>query len=171
MHATIVRTAVPMLLVLTLGALSFAGKPSRPQASPAPSIEGTYRLVSRRMPDGTMLRPPEVMGLFTYTKTHRNFNILQRDAAGTFRSFSVVSTYTLTSTEYTETLLFSLRTDQTGRKDPVYDLSGQTRSAPVTVDGGRIQFKAPFEPPSFVFEGHTLTATLDGRMDVWEKVE
>jgi hypothetical protein len=171
MHATLVRTAVPVLLVLTLGALSFAGEPSRPQAAPAPSIEGTYQLISRRTPDGMMLRPPEVMGLFTYTKTHRNFNILQRDAAGTFRSFSVVSTYTLTATEYTETLLFSLRTDQTGGKDPVYDLSGQTRSAPVTMDGRRIQFKAPFDPPSFVFVGNTLTATLDGRVDVWEKVE
>jgi hypothetical protein len=171
MHATLVRTAVPMLLVLMLGAISFAGEPSRPQASSAPSIEGTYRLVSRRTPDGTMLRPPEVMGLFTYTKTHRNFNIVQKDAAGKFRSFSVVSTYTLTPTEYTETLLFSIRTDQIEGKEPVYDLVGQTRSAPVTVKGGRIQFKAPFEPPSFVFEGNKLTATLDGRVDVWEKVE
>jgi hypothetical protein len=171
MHATLVRTAVPMLLVLMLGAISFAGEPSRPQASSAPSIEGTYRLVSRRTPDGTMLRPPEVMGLFTYTKTHRNFNIVQKDAAGKFRSFSVVSTYTLTPTEYTETLLFSIRTDQIEGKDIVYDLSGQTGRAPVTVDGGRIQFKPPFDPPSFVFEGNTLTATLEGRIDVWEKVE
>jgi hypothetical protein len=31
--------------------------------------------------------------------------------------------------------------------------------------------KAPFEPPSFVFEGNRLTATLDGRVDVWEKVD
>ena len=51
------------------------------------------------------------MGLWTYTKTHRNFNIVQKDAAGKFRSFSLVSTYTLTATEYTETLLFSIRTD------------------------------------------------------------
>jgi len=66
MHATMVRTTVPMLLVLTL-ALSFAGIPPTPQASSAPSIEGTYRLVSRQFPDGTMLKPPEVMGLWTYT--------------------------------------------------------------------------------------------------------
>jgi hypothetical protein len=39
-----------------LGALSFAGEPSGPQTSPAPSLVGTYRLVSRQMPDGTMLR-------------------------------------------------------------------------------------------------------------------
>jgi hypothetical protein len=171
MHATLVRTAVPMLLVLALGALSFAGEPSRPPASLAPSIEGTYKLVSRQMPDGTMLRPPETIGLFTYTKTHRNFNILQKGATGQWASFSVVSIYTLSPTEYTETLLYSVRTDLASGKDPVYDLSGETRSAPVTMDGGRIAFKAPFEPPSFVFEGNRLTATRDGRVDIWEKVD
>jgi hypothetical protein len=170
MHAMLGRIAVPLLLVLMLGAVSFAGEPPTPPASSAPSIAGTYRLVSRQTPDGTVLRPPEVMGLFTYTKTHRNFNIVQKDAAGKFRSFSVVSTYTLTPTEYTETLLFSLRTDQIEGKDPVYDLSGQTRSVPVTVEGERIQFKPPFDLPSFVFEGNKLTATRNN-VDVWEKVD
>jgi hypothetical protein len=173
MHAMLMHTAVPMLLVLTLCAVSFAGEPPNPQASSAPSIEGTYRLVSRQFPDGTMLKPPEVMGLWTYTKTHRNFNIVQKDAAGKFRSFSLVSTYTLTATEYTETFLFSIRTDQIGGKDIVYDLSGQTRSAPVTVAGGRLQFKLPFEPRTLVFEGHKITATAEdnANVDTWEKVE
>jgi hypothetical protein len=136
----------------------------------APSIEGTYKLLSRKLPDGTMLSPPEIMGLFTYTKTHRNFNIVLKDATGKFRSFSVVSTYTLRATEYRETLLFSILNDQIGGKDIVYDLSGKTQSVPVKMEGGRIEFKPPFDPPSFVFEGNKLTATLDGRVDVWEKV-
>jgi hypothetical protein len=172
MHVTMVRTTVPMLLVLTL-ALSFAGEPPRPQASSAPSIEGTYTLLSRQLPDGMRLSPPDIMGLWTYTKTHRNFNIVQKDAAGKFRSFSLVSTYTLTGTEYRETLLFSIRTDQIGGKDIVYDLSGQTRSAPVTVDGGRIQFKLPFESRPLVFEGNKVTATAadNANVDIWEKVE
>jgi hypothetical protein len=99
MKVDVVIAAMAMLLVLTLGALSFAGEPSRPQSSSAASIQGTYKLISRQTPDGTMFGPPEVMGLFTYTKTHRNFNIVQKDTAGKFRSFSVVSTYTLTPTE------------------------------------------------------------------------
>jgi hypothetical protein len=113
------------------------------------------------------------MGLWTYTKTHRNFNIVQKDAAGKFRSFSLVSTYTLTGTEYRETLLFSIRTDQIGGKDIIYDLSGQTRSAPVTVDGGRIQFKLPFESRQLVFEGNKMTATAadNANVDIWEKIE
>jgi hypothetical protein len=174
MHATLVRTAVPMLLVLTLGALSFAGEPPRPQAPSAPSIEGTYQLISRQTPDGTMLRPPAVMGLNTYTKSHRTFNVVQKDATGKFFSSSNVSTYTLTATEYSETRLFSVRDDQIGGKDIVYNLSSETRSASVTVEGGRIQFKDPFGTRVLVFEGNKMTATAADNtnvMDLWEKVE
>src|SRR5262245_50638057 len=144
MHATLVRTAVPMLLGLMLGALSFAGEPPRPQASSAPSIEGTDRFSSRQLPDGTALRPPAIMGLQTYTKSHRTFNLVRKDAMGKLFSFSNVSTYTLTATEYRETRLFSVRDDQIGGKDIDYNFSSETRSAPVTVEGGRIQFKDPF---------------------------
>ena len=140
-------------------------------AAQTPSIEGTYQLVSRTLPDGTVLKPPDIMGLFTYTKTHRNFNVLWKDATGKFASFSVVSTYKLTPTEYSETLLFSIRTDQIGGKDIVYDLAGKTQSVPVKMEGGHLQFKPPFDRPALVFEGNKITATLEGEfVDVWEKV-
>jgi hypothetical protein len=173
MHTIIVRTTVPMLLVLMLGAVSFAGEPATSPAASAPSIEGTYRFVSRQFPDGTMLKPPDVMGLWTYTKTHRNFNIVRKDATGKFSSRSSVSTYKLTATEYSETVLFSIVNDQISGKDIVYDLSGQTRSAPATVDGGRLQFTLPFEPRALVFEGNKVTATAanNANVDIWEKVE
>jgi hypothetical protein len=171
MHSTLVRTTVPMLLVLTL-ALSFAGIPPTPQASSAPSIDGTYKLSSRKLPDGTVLKPPDIMGLQTYTKSHRNFNVIWKDATGNFFSYSLVSTYKLTPTEYSETMLFSILNDQIGGKDIVYDLSGKTQSVPVKIDGGRLQFKLPFDPPAVVFEGDKMTATAEGRfIDVWEKVD
>ena len=173
MKVPVVLGAMSMVVVMTMGALCFAGEQPAPRASSAPSIEATYRLVSRQFPDGTMLKPPDVMGLWTYTKTHRNLNVVRKDATGKFASFSLVSTYTLTATEYTETLLYSVRTDQIGGKDIVYDLSGQTRSAPVTVDGGRLQFTLPFEPRALVFEGNKVTATAanNANVDTWEKVE
>jgi hypothetical protein len=137
----------------------------------APSIEGTYQLISRTLPDGTVIKPPDMMGLFTFTKTHRNFNIVRKDATGKFNSYSLVSTYKLTATEYSETLLFSILNDQIGGKDIVYDLSGKAQSVPVKMEGGRIQFKPPFDPPALVFEGNKITATLEGGfVDVWEKV-
>ena len=92
-------------------------------------------------------------------------------AAGKFYSYSLVSTYTLTATEYSETPLFSILNDQIGGKDIVYDLSGKTQSVPVNMDGGRLQFKPPFDRPALVFEGNKITATLEGEfVDVWEKV-
>jgi len=82
-----------------------------------------------------------------------------------------VSTYKLTATEYSETLLFSIFNDQIGGKDIVYDLAGKTQSVPVHRQGKRLQFKPPFDPPALVFEGNTITATAEGRfVDVWEKV-
>jgi hypothetical protein len=164
--------AVSMLLVLTSAALCFAGEQPRPQASSAPSIEGTYQLSSRQLPDGTVLKPPDIMGLLTYTKSHRNFNVIWKNATGKFFSYSLVSTYTLTPTEYSETILFSILHDQIGGKEINYDLSGPTRSVPVNVEGGRLQFKLPFDPPAVVFEGDKMTATAEGRfIDVWEKVD
>jgi hypothetical protein len=173
MQAMIVRIAVPLLLVLTL-AISFAGEPPRLPASSAPSIEGTYQLISRQLADGTRLSPPASMGLKTYTKRHRTFHRVLKDATGKFFSSSNVSTYTLTATEYRETRLFSVLDDQIGGKDTVYNLSSETRSTPVTVEGGRIQFKDPFSTRVIVVEGKKMTATVADApnvVDTWEKVD
>ena len=48
------------------------------------------------------------MGLQTYTKSYRNFNILSKDADGQFVSRFVVATYTLTLTDYIENTLFHI---------------------------------------------------------------
>jgi hypothetical protein len=172
MQANRVLAAVSMLLVLTIAALCVAGEPPRPQASSAPTINGTYKLNSRKLPDGMVLKPPDIMGLLTYTKSHRNFNVIWKDASGKFFSYSLVSIYTLTPTEYRETRLFSILNDQIGGKDIAYDLSEKTQSVPVNIDAGRLQFKLPFDPPAVVFEGDKMTATAEGQfIDVWEKVD
>ena len=144
----------------------------RAAAAQTPSIEGTYQLVSRTLPNGTVVKPPDMMGLFTYTKTHRNVNVVQKDATGKFFSNSSVSTYKLTATEYTETRLFSIVNDQIGGKDIVYNLSSETRSTPVKMEGGRIEFKQPSNRRSVVIEGNKWTSTAEdnSNVDVWEKV-
>jgi hypothetical protein len=138
-----------------------------------PSIEGTWQFVSRTLPDGTVLKPPDMMGLFTYTKTHRNVNVVRKDATGKFFSTSSVSTYKLTATEYSETRLFSIVNDQIGGKDIVYNLSSETQSVPVKMEGGRIEFKHPVNRRSVVIEGNTWTSTAENNadVDVWEKVQ
>ena len=95
-----------------------------------PSIEGTYQLISRKLPDGTVLKPPDIMGLQTYTKSHRNFNLVLKDASGKFASISAAATYKLTATEYTQTRLFSIVNDQIGGKEIVYNLTSAPKASP-----------------------------------------
>jgi hypothetical protein len=143
------------------------------QMTQEPNIEGTYKLISRKLPDGTMQGPPDIMGLLTYTKSYRNFNVVWKDDKGKFFSFSYAATYKLTATEYSEMSMFSIINDQISGKEINYDLSSQTGSSPVTVEDGRIKFKLPlFNEPALVFEGDRMTATAPGKfVDVWEKVQ
>jgi hypothetical protein len=138
----------------------------------APSIEGTYKLVSRKLPDGRVQTPPEAIGLMTFTKTHRNMNVLVNDASGKHFSLSQVSTYKLAGGEYSETLLYQVVTDQITGKGTAYNTSSRTQSSPANIQGGRVQFKFPFEAPTGTFEGDKLTATTpNGLVAVWEKVQ
>ena len=107
--------ALPGLLVVIMLLFTLSA------AAQTPSIEGTYQLVSRTLPNGTVLKSPDIIGLCTYTKSHRNFNFVQKDATGKFLSGSSVSTYKLTVTQYNETHLFSIVNDQIGGKDIAYD--------------------------------------------------
>ena len=136
-----------------------------------PSIEGTYKLTSRKLPDGTIVSPPDVMGLMTYTKTQRNLNVFWKGPDGKPGSYSLVSTYKLTPTDYTETLQYNAFNDPTVGPGPAYDTSHPTKSVPVTLEGKHIQFKLPFDQPSLEFDGDKLTATAEGAfVDYWEKV-
>jgi hypothetical protein len=142
------------------------------ESAKAPSIEGTYKLVSRKQQDGKVLSGQEVVGLFTYTKTHRNFNIAWKDSAGKHWSYSVVSTYKLTSTQYTETILFSILNDEIGGKGTTYTMKGSPQTVPIKRTAGRIEIKLPFDPVTTVFDGDVLTSTNEGVfVDRWEKVK
>lgn len=154
-------------LIAVLGSMFFL----LPAAAETPDIVGSYQLLSCKMSDGTVLQPPMVMGIMTYTSTHRNSNILVQAGNGRYRSFSTASTYKLTPTEYSETLLFNITNDQVDGKGVVYDLSATSRTVPVRFADGRVEFTPPFDPPAYVFEGNKFTATWsDGRVDTWEKL-
>ena len=135
------------------------------------SIEGTYELVSRTNIDSTVQTAPDVIGLQTFTKTHRNFNVAWKDAAGKVFSYSVVSKYTLTDSIYTETRLYSFMNDEIGGTGLKYHFDTKTLSSPVTFENGKVSFKMRFDPVSVVFEGDKSTATsVAGFTDSWFKI-
>ncbi|MFQ5889703.1 MAG: hypothetical protein ACE5JR_06585 [Gemmatimonadota bacterium] len=137
------------------------------------SIEGTYRLVSRELPDGTTQEPPDVVGLITYTKNYRNFNIMVSDAEGRRYSVSYIANYALTATEYSETSIYRMVNDEIGGGGLSYDLSGPSGSSPVTTENGLIEVVFPlYQEPTVIFEGDKITATIEGEFtDFWERVE
>ncbi len=182
------------LIVVTLAGLNMAAlaqgydaAPAKKLAANAPagtkmlerSIQGTYKLVSRKLPDGKMLMPPDIEGLQTFTKDFRNFNIGWRTPEGKRFSYSVISQYTLNNKEYSETLLYSLKNDEIGLMPgakggagPQYTMTSETKTAPVTDDNGHLKFKMPFDPPNIDITNGAFTATMpDGSVDTWEKVQ
>ena len=137
----------------------------------ADGVEGTWRLLRRELPDGTIQTPPTVAGLYTLTNGLRHLNVFWRTPDSKPASIGVISTVKLTINEYTETLLAFALDDGSG-SPVVYNISGETKTAVVTRQGGRISYKLPFDPPSVVFEGDKLTATLEGAfIDYWERVK
>jgi hypothetical protein len=143
------------------------------QESAVPSIEGTYRLVARELPDGTRIVPPDVVGLLTYTKQYRNFNIMWQDADGNRLSISYIARYSLTDTDYSEESVYRMVNDEISGAGITYDLSGTSGSSPVTITDGRVELTLPlYGEPNVAFDGQGVTAWSEGEfMDYWERVE
>jgi hypothetical protein len=141
-----------------------------------PNIEGTYHLVRREFPDGTIQNFPAVDGMMTYTKDFRNFSVVWKDERNRFYSETYVARYTLTDKEYAETAEYLIVDDQIGGKGINYDLANTTAKSPVAVAGGHVKFALPqdFEKNLGItvdFGEDKLKATVkDQFIDYWEKV-
>jgi hypothetical protein len=155
------------LLSTTLIALAFT---LGADSSPAPSIQGTYVLDYRELPDGKKLQAPDVIGLFTLTADHRNFNVYWKQDGKEF-SLSTISTYKLTATEFSETNIYAMINDSA--KGITYDTANATASSPVKITGDRVEFKLPLhDEPNVVFDSKSFTATHPGVfVDHWKKID
>jgi len=163
------------LVLAPLSLLFLTGAVAPPAPPKPPSIEGTYRLVSRDLSDGSKQAPPAINGLITYTKGYRNFNIYWKDAGGKVFSVSYIAAYQLTPKEYREKSVFFLVNDEIGGKGASYDLSPLDGASAVTITGARIAMHMPLHgEPDIVFEGNKMTATGKGVfgtfVDHWERV-
>ncbi len=169
MNAISTRSYIAILSIIMILVFSFTTIAQEKQMQEAPTIEGTYKLVKRVLSDGTTAT--DAMGLLTYTKTHRNFNVIWKNKDGKFFSYSLVSTYKLTPTEYSETKIFSIMNDQIGGKEIQYDLSAPSETVPVTMEDGKIMFELPFDPVSVTLDGNKVIAKNPDFTDYWEKVQ
>jgi hypothetical protein len=137
----------------------------------AGDIDGTWRLTKRVLPDGTVLVPPTVVGMGTAIDGMRHVNVFWARADGRGASVGLISRYRISANNYSETLLAASFDDGSG-SPVVRGTPGETRTVPVTREGGRVSYQLPFDPPRVVYEGDRLTVTLEGEfVDHWERVK
>lgn len=162
------KSVVAALLLLSLFIPALG-----PEGSSKSAIQGTYRLVSRDLPDGTKVMPPEIQGMLTYTGRYRNFNIYLTGPDRKRYSLAYIAEYELTEDTYSETNVYRMTNDEIGGAGLSYDLSPQSGSATVTRKNGSIAFDLPlWGEPSVVFSADGFTATREGEfVDHWERVD
>jgi len=156
-----------LLLCLVVGLLTITVSL---KAAESTGIEGNYKLVSHKTPDGKVVKTPNLAGMINLTPGgYKNLNVMYQNVTATSASLSIISKYNLSSSTYTETLLSAANDPLTGK---TVALSGSTKSVKVTREGGSIKFQPPFEAPTYEFKGNTLTATVPGKFtDTWVKVK
>ena len=175
---------VPLALLLT-AATAFspaactadgsAGGAEDTNAAPADQmsgIEGTYQLVSRELPDGTVLRPPEIGGFMTFTAGLRHFQAVLPDGEGNRVLISFVARYSLTDSEYRHTVLYAASAgDASAGISHVQDEDAV--DSPVTRSAGAIEFQDPSDGPMLRFDAAGVVATdAEGAfVDRWERIE
>lgn len=156
-------------LLLTLAAGLF-GITLSLNAAESTGIEGNYKLVSHKTPDGKVIKAPRLAGMINLTPGgYKNLNVMYRGVTSKSDSISLISRYKLSGSTYTETLLSAANDPLTGK---VLASSGVTKSAKVTREVGSIKFTPPFEFAQYEFKGDKLIVTLpDKCIDTWVKVK
>ena len=72
----------------------------------AQELDGTWKIVMRKLPDGTTLAPPAVVGVYTIHHGLQKLNVFWHTPEGKPASYARVSTYKMSDTDYSETVLF-----------------------------------------------------------------
>jgi hypothetical protein len=154
------RLASGVVLFFAVWGLAYADGP-----------DGTWQLVMRKLPDGTVQTPPTVQGRFTVKNGVTQLIVFWPTPEGRPASLSELSRWEWSEHEVAATPLLVIFDDGSG-KPALYAVGGETKRTPVTRQGARMSYQHPIDAPFIVWEGDKLTATLDGAfIDYWEKVK
>ena len=170
---TVARWAACGLILLSAVAWSAVhSKPAMSAASTAASIDGTYELTERVMANGTVLRPPAIVALYTNADGRFNLNLFVKKGDGAIASESSVGRFTFSSGNYCEWIIYTIRKDLdkpgvTNEAPPVTN-----HCAPVTSHDGRFNFSPPGEGVGVSYGAEGFTASIGGEfVDHWTKVQ
>lgn len=161
-------TVLTCILIAAVGSVYSEDTPKS-----APSIDGTYRLVSRfQVADSSTVTAPDIFGIATFEEGYRSTIISWRDQNGLVFASSIIAKFTLTDSAYSETILFGTTHNEIGAQPVKYNFEGQSGSSPLKKDGDKLTFKLPLGAPVLTFDGDKLTSTVDKvSIDTWERVK
>jgi hypothetical protein len=164
------HAAIGLVLLVALAQSAVHSEPAV-SASSSPSIDGTYELVERVMADGTVVRPPSVVALYTMAHGRFSLNLFVKNRDGTVASESTVGRYTFGADKYCEWIVYTIRNN--------LDKPGVTNEAPAVTDhctlvtskDGRFNFSPPGEGVEVIFGAEGFTAKIGGEfVDHWRKI-
>ena len=134
-------------------------------------VDGTYVLVSRTLPDGTVQTPPTVSGLITLSDGIRNTNVFWKDANGRNVSVSSVAEFEITEYRYSETNVLYV-TNNPGGGALTYDMADIRGDSEIVYTERGMRFELPLhDEPVVEFTEDGFTATRVGEfVDRWRKI-
>ncbi|MSR34868.1 MAG: hypothetical protein EXS12_08780 [Phycisphaerales bacterium] len=164
--ATLALASSAAMLCVGMGFGFGAGSPN----STGPTIEGTYMLEYRETSDGKKMMAPEIVGMLSYSKTVRNFNVYWM-SDGKPSSISIVAKYTLSDKVYTEDCMYYAQ-NRDG-KGITYETRVAHGVSPVTMKDGEIQFTPSLHgEPMLSINKSGMIATKTGAFtDHWKKMD
>jgi hypothetical protein len=166
-----IRAANGVILLTALTQLVVHSEAATPAPVSPPSIDGTYELTERVMANGTVLRPPSIVALYTMADGRFNLNLFVKNADGTIASESSVGRYTFSADKYCEWIVYTIRNnlDKPGVTNEAPAVTNQC--APVTSKDGRFNFSPPGEGVEVSFGAEGFTAKIGGEfVDHWKKM-
>ena len=165
------RAANALVLLTVLAIWAVHSEPAISAPTSPPSIDGSYELTERVMADGTVLRPPSIVALYTMADGRFSLNLFVKNADGTIASESSVGRYTFSADKYCEWIVYTIRNnlDKPGVTNEAPAVTDHC--APVTSKDGRFNFSPPSEGVEVSFGAEGFTAKIGGEfVDHWRKI-
>jgi len=159
--------AIVMFAVLA----GLAATPRVAVAGDEKPLLGTYRLFKRVGKDGTELKEPTVIGVMTFTKTHRTVIMKWNDSGGEPVSISYVATYTLAHEKYCESVVYGVNSNL-GAPGVTYDEPSAAPTCTAAIrDASGLAFDIPNETLRLRVTRAGILATTPRWTDHWDKVK
>jgi len=158
-----------VLAAALLAGLVAAGSPA--SAGDEKALVGSYRLAKRVPIAGGEVVPPEVVGMMTFTRTHRTVILKWNGADAKPVSIAFIATYTLSGGKYCESVVYGANGDL-GAPGVTYDPPSTSPSCTGAFsDASGLAFDVPGEKLRLRVTREGILATTPRWTDHWEKVK